>query len=288
MDGPREELERQTSWVSPEAGLGELSHHTPDAGHGADGKDKVESKFRRPVHLDLPDNDDWNRQQAEVHAHVDDAEDRSQFAGRNALRSGRQFSRIDGVETSGWGLALEDIQDEGKQGVNKKECEKDPMGDHPSFRSETGDAHVETCNGHFDNPDGDEKHDPIHGAELVRSVNFFFKRQSTWKAAYKFEDVKLMVRDIVYVFPRSSILNHHDHDDRPGNGENLQMITVSTPSIRVFSPSPTAPRMMSQSSQPIVKFALEYRIHKRVLVMRIIMIIDTTIPAMIPGPFVSK
>lgn len=41
------------------------------------------------------------------------------------------------------------------------------MCDHPSFGSEAGDAHVETCDGHFDDPNRDDEDHFINRAELM-------------------------------------------------------------------------------------------------------------------------
>ena len=179
------------------------------------------------MHLNLPEHDDRDRQQAKVHADVNDAEDRTQLAGRVTLWSSRELSCKDDVETGTGRLTLEDVQEKGKQGVNEKR-EEYPIGNHPSFGSEPGDAHVETGDGHLDNLNRDEKVDPSNSAELFEP---FSLSQSNMGAAVhlKSEHVVLMVRYIIYVFPYSSVLNHHDLEYWSGRCENLPKSIWSTP-----------------------------------------------------------
>lgn len=96
------------------------------------------------------------------------------------------------------------------------------MCDHPSSRSKAGNAHVETSDGHFDKPSCDNEHHQIERAELIdsESAACMFRFTSP-QSAYHFEDVILMVRHIIRVFPSPSNLDDHNLEHGPGDGEKL-------------------------------------------------------------------
>lgn len=134
-------------------------------------QDEVEWQFRRPMHLDLPEDNDRNGQEAKVHGHMDDAEYRPQFAGGVTLWWAGELPGGNGVVTGPRQFALKDVQEKCSDSVNDKKTEKDPMCDHPSFLSEAGDAHVETRDGHLDDPYCHKENHPINRAELMKSIS---------------------------------------------------------------------------------------------------------------------
>lgn len=92
----------------------------------------------------------------------------------------------DEVETRGIRMTLKDVREQCGGSVNDKKRKKGPMCDHPSFRSEAGDAHVETRDGHFDDPNrGDEDHS-INRAELMDLDQSIVCPESDLQSAYPF------------------------------------------------------------------------------------------------------